>query len=472
MGFISNYLKNNKRKEEEQLEKLLNQNVFDIDTNAINNSSNLEINTRKDRADEIILSSYDRKSFLKELRKQIKPQVLDDMSNKIDIKNNKNNKEEKEQKKEIEEKTKSIKNPEELKKELDDEKIKEDTPENLNLKADMIKSVYINTAKKYYSLIEKLQEGKNGQVKTGSIVNGSKYDNELIMYQFYMRKLDLWYRTVNHGNPIGFDPEVQETIQNLEYKKTKNDSITNTVRENNIKKIEQLNNELEIIEEKMVSISNIEDDKFSSTEELGILKKEYASKKLELSLLVPSLGIVYAENNQKEKNEEKMDRLGINLDDKYSGKIYGQKLNSMRNYEEYKQDKSTNDIEQVVHEDMISDNIEKVEEAITKFDEAMNEGRYEDAIQSISAAGEFLATASDAMEVSDDDMQTFEEAKLEAQRIKRNEIEEERNNAMGIGAIYTESEIFAKDIAEALYSKRDKYKNEAERIKNNNERCR
>lgn len=471
MGFILEYFNKNKREEEKQLNKLFDNDVFNIDLDAINESKYSKFFYTKDKADEIILESYDKKYFLKELKKQVKPQVLDNMAKLNDSKSKNEIKEE--EKKQINQKVKNIENPEELKEELDDDsQVKEETQENLNVKSEMIKSVYINTLKKYYSLVQNLQRSSDGQMKTGSIVNGSKYDNKLIMYQYYMRKLDLWYRANNHGVPIGFDEDVQEIIQDSEYKKVKNDSITNELRKKDVEKLEQINDELENLEEKMVNISNREDNTFNNTEELEKLKKEYASKKLELALLSPSVGIVHAENVQKEKNDERLNSLGINLDEKYDSRIYGQKINSKRKNEEYKIEKSTTNLDNMIHDDMISDNINKVEDAIAKFDEAMSEGRYEDAIQSISTAGVILATASDTMEISDEDMQTFEDARLEAQKLKRVEIEEERNNSMGIGAVYSDSEILAKDIAEALYSKRDKYKNEAERIKNTNERCR
>lgn len=469
MGFIVNYFNKLKREDEAILEELLNKNVFDIDANNIKDSGNIKIDYTKDQADEIMLAAYNKKSFLKQLKNQIKPQVLDDMSKSLNGKTK--DKLEEERKQEIKEKTKDIKDPKQLEEELENEDIKE-TKDDLALRSEMIKSVYINTAKEYYKLVLRLQESNGGQIKTGSIVNGTKYDNKIIMYQLYMRKLDLWYRANNHGMPIGFDDEIKETLQNMEYRKVKNDLVANNIRKKHIKEIDEINQELENIEEKMVRISNSEDDSFKSTKQLGLLKKDYASKKLELAMLNPSIGLIHAENIEYEKNEEIKRKLGIDLDDKYSSRIYGQKINSLNKKQDYIQDKSISDVSDFVHEDMIDDNISKVEEAIAKFDEAMSQQRYEDAIQSISVAGEMLATASDIKDCTDDDMKVFEDARLEAERIRRKEIEDERNNSMGIGAVYTEDEVFAKDIAEALYSKRDKYMQEAQRIKNNNERCR
>lgn len=469
MGFITDYFNKSKREDEARLEELLNKDIFDIDANNIKDSGNIKVDYTKDEADEIMLATYDKKSFLKELKRQIKPQVLDDMSKSLSGKTKEELEEERKQ--EIKEKTKDIKDPLKLEEELKNEDDNE-TKDSLALRSEMIKAVYMNTAKEYYKLVLRLQESSDGQIRTGSIVNGTKYDNKILMYQLYMRKLDLWYRTNNHGMPIGFDEEIKETLQNMEYRKAKNDSITNSVREKQIKRIEQLNQELENIEEKMVQISNNEDNNFGSTKQLELLKKEYASKKLELTMLSPSIGLIHAENVEQEKNEEMRRKLGLDLDNKYSSRIYGQKVESFNKKQDYNKNKNMSDASNVIHDDMIADNISKVEEAIEKFDEAMSEQRYEDAIQSISAAGAMLATASDIYDVSDDDMQIFENAKLEVERIKRKEIEEERNNSMGIGAVYTEDEVFAKDVADALYSKRDKYAKEAQRIRNNNERCR
>ncbi len=474
MGIFSNYYNKSQKETNKILDKMLSIDIYDIDISQIKNTQNLKFDYTKDEADLIMLYKYDRKSFLKELKRNIKPQVLDNMAESLNGKTKSEiEKEKKEEAKRIADK---ITDPELLEAKLSqDEKnsSKENKKDNIELKLEIIKSIYMKTLNEYYDLIQSMQTGVNGQIKTGSITNGSKIDNKMLNYQLYLRKLDLWYRNFNHGVPIGFNNEIRDELRNREYKRTKNLDIANDVRQNKIENIEELKREIEHISNKMLEISNSIDNNNDKTQELLQLKREYATKKLELASLNPTIGILHSEQEQKEKMEMYETREGITKEnEKYNARILGQKINSMSKGEENESEEMLENTDNLLHENIIDENLIKAEKALDDFEVAMDEERYEDAVQSILTANSLMSIARDNIEIANNENCTFENAKKEASRIKENEIRKERNNSMGIDATYSDEEIFSKDLANELKGISSKYRTEIVSIRSKNDRCR
>lgn len=472
MSIFDRYFNSLKKEQQKELQRILNSNVFDIKLADVKDPNFSEQDYTKEEADELILADYDKKSFLSELKRSVKPQAIENMNERLDGKTKEQIEEERRET--IKRKAKNLEDPEQLITELEEEENKDktsDVKDSFAIRSEAIKSVYMTVAREYYRLVSDLQTGQNGQIYTGSIVNTTKIDNKLVMYQSYLRKLDLWYRNINHGMPLGFDDDVKELISSEEYKKNKNDAITNSVRDKQVDRIEDIQTKLDAIEEEMVTISKLNDNSVESTQRLAELKKEYLDKKMELSALKPSIGVLHAEYQEKERIEELAEKKGINQNDKYKARTLGTKNNELDEKNEFNEERIEKDTENVIHDKLIGENISQAEEALERFDKQFESGEYNDAIQSLMVAKSLMATASSTIGEIDNDNEIFEKAKSESERLRSEKLKKEREDKMGIGAICTEEEIISKDIEESLKGIRNKVKDDIEKAKSSNERC-
>ena len=218
MGIVKNYYESSKRDINKSFEKLLSDKEYEYAVNNIKDESLEGLVQTREEAEAIILKKYDRKSFLRQLRRQIKPQVIDNMNERLDGRTKEEV--ELERKEQIKKYAQDMENPESIESKLDEENKEETKATNsIELRSEVIKAVYEETLKQYYRLVNDLQTGVNGQVKTGSILNGTKMDNKLLLYQNYLRKLDMWYRNLNHGMPIAYDEKINELLNKNEYEK-------------------------------------------------------------------------------------------------------------------------------------------------------------------------------------------------------------------------------------------------------------
>ena len=467
MGVVKNYYESSKRDINKAFEKLLSDKEYEYAVNNIKEGSLEGLVQTREEAEAVILKKYDRKSFLRQLKRQIKPQVIDNMNERLDGRTKEEV--ELERKEQIKKYAQDMENPELIEAKLDEEN-KEATKvvNNIELRSEVIKAVYEETLKEYYRLVNDLQTGVNGQVKTGSILNGTKMDNKLLLYQNYLRKLDMWYRNLNHGMPIAYDEKINELLNKNEYKKNKNDLLINKKRDDKIEQIEQINKELDTIAEKMTSISNRNDNSRESTEELKMLSNEYRDKKLELANLKPSIGILHAEEKEMEKIEDYKSRIGLSrYEEKTNRKVLDKKLYYKEKKDEREDDKMTERVENTIN-DMSFQNLLKAEVALQEFDEAFSNGRYEDAIQSLKVANQLYQASSDVTQDLDEKGNKLEEIESKIKENDSQEREEELNNKMGIGAIYSDDEILLND----LKSIRDSIKENITRDKETYERCR
>ena len=467
MGIVKNYYESSKRDINKAFEKLLDNKEYEY---AISNvkEGNLDglLQTREE-AEAIILKKYDRKSFLRQLKRQIKPQVIDNMNERLDGRTKEEL--ELERKEQIKKYAQDMENPESIESKLDEENKEETkTVNSIELRSEVIKAVYEETLKEYYRLVNDLQTGVNGQVKTGSILNGTRMDNKLLLYQNYLRKLDMWYRNLNHGMPIAYDEKINELLNKNEYEKNKNDLLVNKKRDDKIEHIENINRELNDIAEKMTDISNREDNSKESTKELKELSNQYKDKKIELANLKPSIGILHAEEKEMEKIEDYKSRIGLSIyEEKTNRKVLDKKIYYREQKDEREDDKMTERVENTI-KDMSFQNLLKAEVALQEFDEAFSNGRYEDAIQSLKVANQLYQASSDVTEDLDEKGNKLEEIESKIKENDSQEREEELNNRMGIGATYSDDEILLND----LKSIRDSIKENITRDKETYERCR
>ena len=130
-------------------------------------------------------------------------------------------------------------------------------------------------------------------------------------------------------------------------------------------------------------------------------------------------------------------------------------------------DKMTDRIEDTV-KDMMLNNLQKAEAALEEFDEALSNGRYEDAIQSLKVANQLYQASSDITEDIDEKGAKIEEIQSKIEENDNQERQDELNNKMGIGATYSDDEILLND----LKNIRDSIKEGITRDKETYERCR
>ena len=468
MGIVKNYYESSKRDINKSFEKLLNDKEYEYAVNNIKDESLEGLVQTREEAEAIILKKYDRKSFIRQLKRQIKPQVIDNMNERLDGRTKEEV--ELERKEQIKKYAQDMENPESIESKLDEENKEETKATNsIELRSEVIKAVYEETLKQYYRLVNDLQTGVNRQVKTGSILNGTKMDNKLLLYQNYLRKLDMWYRNLNHGMPIAYDEKINELLNKNEYEKNKNDLLVNKKREDKIEQIEQINKELDDIAEKMTIISNRNDNSRESTEELKMLSNQYRDKKLELANLKPSIGILYTEEKEMEKIEDYKSKIGLSrYEEKTNRKVLDKKLYYKEKKDEHEDDKMTGRVENTV-KDMTYNNLSKAKEAINKCKQALTEGRYsDDFFQSCKVAEQLYQSASDITDDMEENGNSIEEIQAKINENDKREREEELNDRMGIGAIRSDDEILENDLKNYI----DNLEKKIDRAIETYERCR
>ena len=165
-------------------------------------------------------------------------------------------------------------------------------------------------------------------------------------------------------------------------------------------------------------------------------------------------------------------RLGLLVYQKRTDKKILDSKNKSKLKRDLHEDKnSTERIDDIVH-NAINKNLQKAEKALEDFDMALDEGRIEDAIQSLKVANELCHASSDTVENIDENGNKIEEIKGKISENDDKNRKKELNNKLGIGAVYSQDEVLAKDlknIRDNIKSGIDRNKMIAER---NNERVR
>ena len=447
---IKLYYENTKRDVNKALEEYLNKHTLDKSFEDINEEELSELVYTREQAEEIILKKSDRKAFLSELKRNIKPQVIDNMAKRLDGRTGEEI--EMERKEQIKKYTKSMENSEKIEEDLvenepEEEGKKKDKSKDINaIRSEVLKAVYEEALREYYDLVSDLQVGFNGEVSRGSSDNGYKMNTKLIMYQNYLRRLDMWYGSVNNGAHIAYDERIANYINMQENKKITNDLIVNEKRQAKIDAIDELNNKLDSIAKKMSEISSIDDDLGKNTEELRRLMKEYSELKYALANIKPSIGILYAEDKEAEKNEDFKRRLGILTYKKRTDKKIFDSKNKSKSKRELTQDKNSNERVNEIVSVSINNNLQKAEKALNDFDRAIDDGRLQDAIQSLKVANELCYATSNITESIDVTGDRLEEIKARVSEKDDQSRKKELNRKMGIGAVYSEDEVLLNDL--------------------------
>lgn len=297
----------------EEMDALIDE-ILDEEVEFSDNEEFINHFFNREEAEKLILE-MDGKDIQDEFREAIKknPMVIDNMNESLDGRT-RGEIEEEVRDEMVDEQTQEVAKEEDLSKEQEEEIKEQAKDEDLTrdeIKALAVKAVYEQTLDEYNRLREDLYTGYNGQVKTGDLTNGDKMDTKLVMYQRYIRKLDMQYKGYT-GHLITQDDEEIKDKENKYFKREqRNEKAVYEIAEENLDRVHQLNEELNAIAEEMNRISansslmNPEDFRRSMEE----LQKQYVEKTLELRALDPNVVELTRQVEAKEKTDEVRERL-------------------------------------------------------------------------------------------------------------------------------------------------------------------
>lgn len=450
---LKEYIRSNQEEYDAILDKMLDDRTFEEDTEILRRKmrEGKYLSLDKDEIDLIVLSDYDKKSFFSELRRQVKPTAKEYMDKRLQGKSEQEV--EQERKDELEEEVESKKDPEAiLKEQTEGRDIDEKTREEL--RREILQAIYLNTAKEYYRLVRDLQTGVNGQVYTGAITNGKKMDDKVLAYQMYLRKIDNQHRAISHGRSvISENDDIKSLFNSEEFEKEKSEKVINKKREGDIEEVEKLNERISYLSRRIVEkTKELEYSDKKDSKELEALKKEYLDANAELANLRPNDQVLYEEQKEKEKYDEYKDRTGFTY---YEEKVIKKekdvdaRVKRADDKNDASEEKQENSVKHEFEDEAIKENLERAEKALEEFDDAMYKGDYSRALDALVSAKTLVDPAASRAD------NIYEDARREIEEIKTQNLKNERNNRMGLGAISSQEEVTGKDVERKLNDERN-----------------
>lgn len=450
---LKEYIRSNQEEYDAILDKMLDDRTFEEDTEILRRKmrEGKYLSLDKDEIDLIVLSDYDKKSFFSELRRQIKPTAKEYMDKRLQGKSEQEV--EQERKDELKAEVDSKKDPETiLKEQTEGRDIDEKTREEL--RREILQAIYLNTAKAYYRLVKDLQTGVNGQIYTGAITNGKRMDDKVLAYQMYLRKIDNQHRAISHGRSvISENDDIKRLFNSEEFEKEKSEKIINKKREKDIEEVEKLNERISYLSRRIVEkTKKLEYSDKKDSEELEALKKEYLDANAQLANLKPNDQVLYKEQKEKEKYDDYKDRTGFTY---YEEKVIKKekdvdaRVKRADDKNDVSEEKQENSVKHEFEDEAIKENLERAEKALEEFDDAMYKGDYSRALDALVSAKTLVDPAASRA----DDI--YEDARREIEEIKTQNLKNERNNRMGLGAISSQEEVTGKDVERKLNDERN-----------------
>lgn len=450
---LKEYIRSNQEEYDAILDKMLDDRTFEEDTEILRRKmrEGKYLSLDKDEIDLIVLSDYDKKSFFSELRRQIKPTAKEYMDKRLQGKSEQEV--EQERKDELKAEVDSKKDPETiLKEQTEGRDIDEKTREEL--RREILQAIYLNTAKEYYRLVKDLQTGVNGQIYTGAITNGKRMDDKVLAYQMYLRKIDNQHRAISHGRSvISENDDIKNLFNSEEFEKEKSEKIINKKREKDIEEVEKLNERISYLSRRIVEkTKELEYSDKKDSEELEALKKEYLDANAQLANLKPNDQVLYKEQKEKEKYDDYKDRTGFTY---YEEKVIKKekdvdaRVKRADDKNDASEEKQENSVKHEFEDEAIKENLERAEKALEEFDDAMYKGDYSRALDALVSAKTLVDPAASRA----DDI--YEDARREIEEIKTQNLKNERNNRMGLGAISSQEEVTGKDVERKLNDERN-----------------
>lgn len=294
-------------------DKFLKDNKIDLDnlmeeymSKSSNNKNGLIVRTNNILYQEIvtdeILKKYNKSNkinFQNELKSNVKEMFIDNLNKRLDKKQEQVKKQEKS---DIQDKalnslkkegvTLSKQARDNLNKKVEETDKKESkglTEEDIHKEA--IKALYEEVLDKYYALREQVSTGKNGQVQTGDLDIAGKAGTELVLYEAYLKKINLNYMAKYKTFIVQDDKEISEKENKYASREFKNQKVVNYKAEENLTRINQLNDEINGIAEDItflgMNASLMKAEDFD--QQMDALQKQYIDKNYELRELSPNM---------------------------------------------------------------------------------------------------------------------------------------------------------------------------------------
>lgn len=305
----------------------------------------------KERADGEILKVYDKngRNFQSELIDNVKDSnFIDDLQKEL-LKTKEQKRSEKtrdESKLKVDEKIKELKKEgleidnEEEESIIDDINKGEIELTDEDIEKAVIKAAYSKVYGEYSNYRQNLYYGQNGQVRNGDLDVGYKQGTKVVLYENYLRKLDLSYRA-KYGVFIAQDHEdIAKKENEHSYRSAKAEKSINYKADQSLDKIAILNDEIEAIIEEMSNLSDRAELANSGAfkEEMDSLQSDYIDKTSELTELRPSALELHEQVENYDEQElfrEKV--MGKNYDKKHDRAVINSKtLNKDRGNDKFK----------------------------------------------------------------------------------------------------------------------------------------
>ena len=193
-------------------------------------------------------------------------------------------------------------------------KEKDDKSQDVDLRAEVLKAMYKTTLEEYYRLKLDLQEGYNGQLKTGDISVGDKQGTKLVLYEKYLRDIDQRYKGVAKAYVISDDPDIKKYEETLEKRTQHNEKNILDKAEYNLEYMQRLFEERKSIADQIEwlneSASIMPPEKLES--QMDELQEKYIQTSAKLYAVSPSPVELKRSIEERGKNEKFRDeQLGV-----------------------------------------------------------------------------------------------------------------------------------------------------------------
>lgn len=406
----------------------------------------------RDEAERIILERSG-KTLQDKFNEAIKkdPMVLESISQRLDGKTKEDIAEE-ERQEEIDKKTEELTQEENLSHE-EQEKLKEEAKSKKDVTSDMlkalvVKAVYEHTLEEYNNLREDLYTGVNGQVKTGELTNGEKMDTKLVLYERYIKKLDMQYKGYTGHLITQDDEEIKEKENKCFARNQKNEKIVYAKVEDNLDRVNKLNGELNAIAEEIswrsANAGLMKEEDFEK--EMAKLQEMYLDKVVELRMLNPDIVELSRQVEAKEKNDYVRENLVGNEYErqKYKKGVIDSKNGKLDEYTDKQEEKiedGIHDQNTQMNQSLINSVIEQqkmADSCFAKFETTGDIKDYNEALSHLKMAEQMAGITSSGLEEIDVEENSNEDITKKVEKEEENEekrkadIESDEKDNMGL----------------------------------------
>jgi hypothetical protein len=407
---MSNLKHQEKEKMQETLNEILDQNIS-VDSFLETSEKSLET-AEYEKVNNMLLEYYDKSNkfnFQENLKGQLKLMVNEKMLSKMENVDDLEVKEEREISEEVDgvdKKTleEASKNVEEKEQENKDEK---NNAEEFDLRAELMKQIYIEEFKKYANTLYKLKES---QIERDELTVGDKEGTELVLHENYLKNIERNY--MGYAKLRGLDEktlsdneEIKDMKKDLNEKIGKAENESKEAINKKIERVKDLTEKRQEIANKMNEISNEGLEKTNPgkyKELMDEYQKEYRMVTYEIREESPTLEEYTKQIEIEQENIEFADRYAITPDN--SDIVAGNVITD-------KKDIYTEDTEGTP-ENKVKDTVVKEDETIANnIDDYMKEIEVQIGQGRFEKAEELLQSTEEILEIKDNQEEEASEEK-------------------------------------------------------------